>query len=304
MVAFAMLREQPKTITFTHRSPSFVIRSHQSSFPYTSNLTISYIFRQAEKLLRVAIGSAAAANDKADLGGSGAINGETEIGPYGNIQLSFSGLERLEEGQKGIAGFFSARGPAANASSGPTSSTKRSFRAGEDDAEPPSLLNQKRRKIDIEPTSAPPSPPPAAEDIKKAPSEKEARRPLLPTYTCERCARTLEIPASSLPALVAASYSRQAIEAALDKVRDEERDYHLARDLAEDERKRAGWRTTSSSTTTKKGGGAKQGSTKTKVKTKKSATSSSSSSAASTKAAPKERKKEEGQTSLGSFFKR
>ncbi|GAA5913650.1 DNA-directed DNA polymerase eta [Sporobolomyces salmoneus] len=280
----------PKTITFTHRSPTFVIRSHQSSFPFTSNLTISYIFRQAEKLLRVAIGSAAA-TEKNDAGGGGAIKGDTKIGPYGNIQLSFSGLERLEEGQKGIAGFFSARSKDGLASEDKKGKEKRTIPKEEDDIEIlPVEPTTKKRKLE-ETNSAPPSPPPTTTKA------KPERRRQLPTFTCERCSRTLEIPASSLPAIVAADYSKEAIREALKRIEDEERDYHLARDMVEDERKRAGWRTTSSAAaSTSKAG--KDGASA-KVKKKKTSTSSSSSSSK-----PPKQQKEEGQRSLGSFFKK
>ncbi|GAA5950553.1 hypothetical protein JCM3765_000526 [Sporobolomyces pararoseus] len=277
----------PKTITFTHRSPTFVIRSHQSSFPFTSNLTISYIFRQAEKLLRVAIGSAAV-NERHDSGPGGGISGETKIGPYGNIQLSFSGLERLEEGQKGIAGFFSAKGQP------PVEREKRKIKQDEEEAELEIVESteptKKRRKVeDPQFNEAPlsPSPPPPAL------VKKKERKRKLPTFTCERCSRTLEIPASSLPAIVEADYSQESIKQALQKVEDEERDYHLARDMVEEERKQAGWRTTSTSTKAKGSGSKESGKTKT---TKKKATSSSSSSG--------KEKKEEGQRSLGSFFKK
>ncbi|GAA5979667.1 hypothetical protein JCM5350_003804 [Sporobolomyces pararoseus] len=281
----------PKTITFTHRSPTFVIRSHQSSFPFTSNLTISYIFRQAEKLLRVAIGSAAV-NERHDSGPGGGINGETKIGPYGNIQLSFSGLERLEEGQKGIAGFFSAKGQP------PIEREKRKIKQDDDGqgeeegeleiVESTEPTKKKKRKIqDLESNEAPlsPSPPPPPTTVTK----KKERKRELPTFTCQRCSRTLEIPASSLPAIVEAEYSQESIKQALQKVEDEERDYHLARDMVEEERKRAGWRTTSTSTKSKDSGKPKT------TKKKLSSTSTSSNG---------KEKKEEGQRSLGSFFKK
>ncbi|GAA5939375.1 DNA-directed DNA polymerase eta [Sporobolomyces koalae] len=271
----------PKTITFTHRSPTFVIRSHQASFPYTSNLTISHIFRQAEKLLRVALNSAGPTekghNGKEyDVSGStGTVNDNTKIGPYGNIQLSFSGLERLEEGQKGIAGFFS------------TVEDKGEKRTRPVKQEDVATVTNKKRKLD-EQTSASPLP--------RDPIEPPlpARGPL-PTYTCERCSRLLEIPTSALAAIAAAEYSHEAIEAALDRVRDEERDYHLARDLVEEERKRAGWRTTSlkaSSTRDEQSRNkSKQSTTKTNSSTKLGKSS-------------KKDQPPKGQTSLGSFFKK
>lgn len=105
---------QPKTITFTHRSPTFVIRSHQAPFPFTSNLTIAYILKAGEKLFRTAIGAGQSTER---------ITNETTIGPYSNLQLSFSGLEKLEGGQRGIEGFFSAAAT-AESTSGATRASK------------------------------------------------------------------------------------------------------------------------------------------------------------------------------------
>jgi DNA polymerase eta len=207
------------------------------------------------------------------------VNGDTKIGPYGNIQLSFSGLERLEEGQKGIAGFFSAKGTTSEKAVG-----KRLIK---DEVEETGS-SSKKRKVE-EPNSAPPSPPPQTKEDEDQPSRVRG----LPTYTCSRCSRTLSIPASSLPSIVAEEYSRSSIEEALKKVEEEERDYHLARDMVEEERKRAGWRTTSSASTET----VKEESDKGKTKKKKTAGSASSSKG-------KEAKAEGGQRSLGSFFKK
>lgn len=202
-------------------------------------------------------------------------------------------MERLEEGQKGIAGFFSAKGQP------PIEREKRKIKQDDDGlgkeeegeleiVESTEPTKKKKRKIqDLEPNEAPlsPSPPPPPTTVTK----KKERKRKLPTFTCQRCSRTLEIPASSLPAIVEAEYSQESIKQALQKVEDEERDYHLARDMVEEERKRAGWRTTSTSTKAKDSG-------KTKTTKKKSTSTSTSSSG--------KEKKEEGQRSLGSFFKK
>ncbi|GAA5864259.1 hypothetical protein JCM3774_001272 [Rhodotorula dairenensis] len=104
----------PKTITFTHRSPQFVIRSHQAPFPFTSNLSRAYILKAGEKLFRTAIGAGQATERVTD---------QTAIGPYSNLQLSFSGLEKLEGGQRGIEGFFTAAAAPAALTGGASSSS-------------------------------------------------------------------------------------------------------------------------------------------------------------------------------------
>ncbi|GAA6064188.1 hypothetical protein JCM10212_005769 [Sporobolomyces blumeae] len=285
----------PKTITFTHRSPQFVIRSHQAAFPFTQHFTIQYIFRQAEKLLRIALGT--------EKGQTGTVHGETKIGPYGNIQLSFSGLERLEEGQKGIERFFAAKGP-SNAPPDKTSDTVRTTRDddatgkrtadadGDDASDRRGGDERDAKKRKLAPSR---SATPAIVVPSRSPSPSAApTRPTLPTYTCPRCSRTLEIPSSALAAIVAADYSAESVEVALKKVEEEELDYHLARDLVEDERKRAGWRTTSSTSGGSSKSKSKAGSRSSdKVKGKGTKKTKDAASPA-----------EGGQTKLGSFFRK
>jgi len=313
---------QPKTITFTHRSPTFVIRSHQSSFPYTSNLTISYIFRQAEKLLRIALSTAVPEKNgvtSSTSNGKGAnevVNNETKIGPFGNVQLSFSGLERLEEGQKGIAGFFAA---SSNSNTNGGSEAKKEKGKGvvvkeerekvvkrakseniedqvgrrEEDQQQQHAAKKRKLEDDANESHSitiPSSP---------SPSPSPPPVPRLPTFTCPRsgCSRILEIPASTLPSLVAANYSQQSIKEALKRVEDEERDYHLARDMVEEERKRAGWRTTNSGSGNKGGEG---GTKKKRVKEE----SAGGGGGGAKKGGSSRKEKEGGQLGLGSFFKK
>lgn len=253
-------RPQPKTITFTHRSANYVIRSHQAAFPFTSRLDIPYIIRFGEKLLQIAIG----AGDKLT-----AIGPDTKIGPYSNIQLSFSGLEKLEEGQKGIEGFFTA---------GPSKPVKRE----KDDA---TESKAKRRKVDddaqdrqekdeatteqetlILPSSPPPDPALS-----------------LPTFTCPKCSKTISLPSSAVDSL-RPGFDLSAAALLLQKEKDEHSDFHFARDMMEQERKK-----TFASTTK---GGAKGGATK--------SAGGKSGKGSSTKAPSKPTGK--GQQSLTSFF--
>jgi hypothetical protein len=79
---------QPKTIVLGVRDDKYQSRSRQAAFPVTNSLTIDYILKCGEKLMKEYI---------AERHGIGAIT---------NLQLSFSGLERAERGQQGIQGFF------------------------------------------------------------------------------------------------------------------------------------------------------------------------------------------------------
>ncbi|KAK4048261.1 N-acetyltransferase eso1 [Microbotryomycetes sp. JL221] len=108
----------PKTLVFSHRSPDYVVRSHQSPFPFTSKLSIEYIVKHGEKLLRTAIGQhpnvpvTASSSSTARATGTNVSNGKTtsdfKIGPYNNMMLSLTGLDRAEQGQKGLESFFNS----------------------------------------------------------------------------------------------------------------------------------------------------------------------------------------------------
>ncbi|GJN90929.1 hypothetical protein Rhopal_003943-T1 [Rhodotorula paludigena] len=250
--------EVPKTITFTHRSPSFVIRSHQAPFPFTSSLSIAYILKHGEKLLRVALGASIAT---ASAHNAGAISDASPVGPYSNIQLSFSGLERLEDGQRGIEGFFAAQkarqGPAAASSAAAGSAGRKSREPSAGPARPdagiaadetkPAPAGTKRKKPS---TSRPRSRSPAvtiqpdgtetldlvssssASEVEDPPptagAPRRAKKKARVTATCERCGKELAADAGGA-------------DEALERVKAEHADWHVARDLLERERKKGGW---------------------------------------------------------------
>lgn len=108
------LTVQPKTIVLGVRDDKYQSRSRQAAFPVTNSLTIDYVLKCGEKLMKEYI---------AERHGIGAIT---------NLQLSFSGLERAERGQQGIQGFFNpgnAGMSAARASPVPTSTISLSSKA-------------------------------------------------------------------------------------------------------------------------------------------------------------------------------
>ncbi|WVR07577.1 hypothetical protein IAU60_004619 [Kwoniella sp. DSM 27419] len=79
----------PKTLVLSHRQGIEPSRSRQTPFPFTRNLSAEYIVRYARKLWDEATQPMKSGNMKLN-----------------NIALSFTGLERLEEGQRGIENFF------------------------------------------------------------------------------------------------------------------------------------------------------------------------------------------------------
>ncbi|GAA5878358.1 hypothetical protein JCM8547_007530 [Rhodosporidiobolus lusitaniae] len=256
----------PKTITFTHRSPTFVIRSHQAPFPFTSQPTSSYILKHAEKLFRTALGPPTPMN--------GPVPGETKIGPYGNIQLSFSGLERGEEGQRGIEGFFSAAaGGAVGAVGGggakrggtpvlangrkeekPKKNEKKSKAAPrlavkkESSSSSGPLLNSDGSPLELVLSSdsdSSSSPPPLPAKRRRSPSASSAStsKSKKPRPGAE------ETLSATCPKCKAVLIADEDGKEALRKVEEEHQDWHLAREILEKERKKSGWGLSSSSST-------------------------------------------------------
>ncbi|GAA5820482.1 hypothetical protein JCM3770_005545 [Rhodotorula araucariae] len=262
----------PKTITFTHRSPSFIIRSHQAPFPFTSSLSIAYILRAAEKLLRVALGPSPSSS-------SGGPAPESPVGPYSNIQLSFSGLERLEDGQRGIEGFFvpqqaraaatvaidppapsdpgtasaslavDERAARVSAASEPRASKRRRrshsrAAAGKHEREPTIELQPDGTEALILLSSSEEDEEDDDHDdtvgARPRRGKKPSRRPL-PTHTCARCHRVIALSAAAERAVAREGWGQDAVASALEREKGEHADWHVARDLLESERRKDGW---------------------------------------------------------------
>lgn len=188
-------------------------------------MDIAYINKFGEKLLRIANG------DKQQ-----SLGPETKIGPYSNIQLSFSGMEKLEDGQKGIERFFSGP-PAAEGK-----------RAG------PSTIDRpiKRPRIWDKPTTREVDALVIDEDDGEENDIEVVEvdnNPTLPTATCDVCSKALEIPPNVARAL-APNFASNAVAEALRKVREEHADWHVARALLEEDRQRS-WSGLSSGPTNK-----------------------------------------------------
>lgn len=90
------MRSQPKNIVFGARDEKYQTRHRQAAFPMTSNLSIDYITKAGDRLLKELLGERK--------GGLGKIT---------NLSLSFSGLEKAEKGQQGISAFLGAGKKAA-----------------------------------------------------------------------------------------------------------------------------------------------------------------------------------------------
>ncbi|GAA5902637.1 hypothetical protein JCM6882_009339 [Rhodosporidiobolus microsporus] len=271
----------PKTITFTHRSPQFVIRSHQAPFPYTSSPSASYILKHGEKLVRIAMGGTTPTAPSVQL------PKETKIGPYSNIQLSFSGLERLEEGQRGIEGFFAAAGAMGQK---PKVSSANEDVKGKKRAATPSTSSgdggksKKKQKLangasssssafapifgssaaanngagvveeltlsDTDGETDQEEAKPAAAAVDRSPppplpSKRVKRAPSAPSYTCARCGQVLLLPIAleddEEEEEEGEGGGEEKVEHGLRRLEAEHADWHVARDLLDTERKKSGW---------------------------------------------------------------
>jgi DNA polymerase eta len=144
------------------------------------------------------------------------LKDESRVGPYSNIQLSFSGLGMVEEGQKGIEGFFSAA--VVGKDSGKRTSEQVEGEAEEEDDGKRMRLEGPVLEEDV-PIIAPPDPP-------------------IPSFTCPRCSKVLILPPSAIDSL-RPTFDPITMEQLLAKERSEHDDYHFARDMLESERKGA-----------------------------------------------------------------
>ncbi|ORX38540.1 hypothetical protein BD324DRAFT_621278 [Kockovaella imperatae] len=96
----------PKTLVLSHRTGIEASKSRQTAFPFTRNLSTEYILKYARKLWDEVTQPMNKGNMKLN-----------------NIALAFSGLERLEDGQKGIENFFNPNNNAKAATATATGAT-------------------------------------------------------------------------------------------------------------------------------------------------------------------------------------
>ncbi|CAE6479132.1 unnamed protein product [Rhizoctonia solani] len=88
----------PRTLVLHIRQGSNAPRSKQVPFPFARAFNAATILSPAEKLWRMLLPG----------------TGDLSVGVI-NVALGFAGLDALEAGQKGIEGFFSAKGPNSSA---------------------------------------------------------------------------------------------------------------------------------------------------------------------------------------------
>lgn len=231
-----------------------MIRSHQAPFPFTSNLTRAYILKAGEKLFRTAIGAGQATER---------ITDRTTVGPYSNLQLSFSGLGKLENGQRGIEGFFVSAAAAAGAPSATNGARERVKSESvppkeEEDDTPPAPKNRgasffgaSTSKDDVKPTikklkQKKRDPPPVlvksvganangTEELILASSSDEDDRSGspsgLPQFRCPACGKVLTVSDEVRRAIGGGEMRADKADEVLEREKAEHADWHVARDL-------------------------------------------------------------------------
>ncbi|KAJ1307425.1 hypothetical protein OPQ81_001527 [Rhizoctonia solani] len=105
----------PRTLVLHIRQGSNAPRSKQVAFPFVRTFSAATILAPAEKLWRMLLPG----------------TGDLSTGVI-NVALGFAGLDALEAGQKGIEGFFTAKGPSSSAKKATSSIDERTTTKSKD----------------------------------------------------------------------------------------------------------------------------------------------------------------------------
>lgn len=199
---------QPKTISLSFRSETYVSRSRQAAFPFTSSLSSESILRHAERLLKEFM-------EEKDRAGA-------SFGRCTNLSVQFQGLERLERGQKGIEAFMGAdrrRGSSSSShkvAEGPSKAKKAQTTAA----------GSSKSKSKSESASA----------TKRTPTSIQRRV----SFTCERCGQVIAGAATATAAAGAASGDGGGVgdsdKEALERLKQVHADEHFAKELLQSSR--------------------------------------------------------------------
>ncbi|EMD33547.1 hypothetical protein CERSUDRAFT_57122 [Gelatoporia subvermispora B] len=173
----------PKTIVLHVRQGYDSFRSKQAAFPFTRNVTVDVIAAAGDKLWKELVGT---------------DSSRTAPIKITNVQLSFTGIELSEAGQRNIEGFLKARPPV---SGGSLSSA------------PPSGLKRKRGARE------------RSESL-EVPQGSSSTRRSKSTFVCDRCGKRVTLADAD------ASAGNAIRQEALARLRVEHDDFHFAQDLA------------------------------------------------------------------------
>lgn len=229
IAASEQVYQQPKTITFglrddrmlTPNQTRWQTRHKQTGFPMTGTLTVDYITKFGERLLKEFM--------------------EERTGKWriSIMSLSFSGLERVEKGQKGIQGFFGNGGisvEAASARCSPAPVSEKSLgkrKASEEVVD----LTLDGGTSDVEPLPAHTA---KAGDSSSSDSDFMEVAPEGPFYKCPKCAGFVPVAMIGDESLAKATERVQAAHLAMHAKRVKHRDKVRTKDRGKVVKKRRG----------------------------------------------------------------
>lgn len=160
-------------------------------------------------------------------------SGKVKIGPFGNIQLSFSGIEKIEQGQKGIERFFDGS-IAKKESGGMKVEVENKKRKGAEE------MNANGAEWNGGDSSKVPE---NEQVASSSPKLKKKKLDPVPTITCAKCTAPIPIPSSAFYTLVESELDRDQLALKVEEMKKKETmehlDWHFGRDLLERDRERS-----------------------------------------------------------------
>ncbi|KAJ3557229.1 hypothetical protein NM688_g1585 [Phlebia brevispora] len=217
----------PKSIVLHVRQGYETMRSKQVPFPFVREITVDLIAAAGDRLWKELIGAetSRAAGMKIT-----------------NVQLSFSGIESMETGQKRIEGFFSP----------PTAKPQSTVDGAEDhwlqgppstSTKPPSGVKRKRPSSSLRDDTNSEKPDLAYAGSVDVDVEKRATSAITPSsvlsFVCDRCGKHISLPDSVIHSgdngsdggTTSEAAIREEAQARLARLRSEHDDFHFAQDL-------------------------------------------------------------------------
>lgn len=184
----------PKSLVLHVRQGYDAFRSKQAPFPFTREITVDYIATAGDKLWKELMGP----------------DSRTAPMKITNVQLSFSGIESMETGQRRIEGFLqkprsTSQGVALDE---PASLEDNPGEAG---------VTLKRRRSD------------SLDSDNGHATSPDLAGPTAPSYVCDRCGKRISSGHSSNPDV---TMDEDELQDVLTRLRREHDDFHFAQDLA------------------------------------------------------------------------
>ena len=184
-------------------------RSKQTPFPFIRDITVDAIAAFGDKLWKELVGT--------DVSRSTSMK-------ITNVQLSFSGIESMETGQRRIEGFFQKPRSSSRDGTPPIHTTASTSGSGD----PSTTL--KRKRFGSPSTTA------TDDGVAKVDAQNGSAvaTATAPGFMCDRCNKRVSLSTDVLgnhPGSAAAAFADDDMRERLDRLRREHEDFHFAEDL-------------------------------------------------------------------------